>query len=1322
MKTFRRVLIFSLLALAWPALGQQQQSGLCAQVKMKVAQNLALERVGFLATLEVTDNDPNNPITGFAANLTFANPLLTSNGVANDSSSLFFVQPPTLQNITDVAGNGIIGPGQTATVSWFIIPVVTAGGTNATGTAYNVSASLSGLDNGTAIPAAALAVIPATITVLPDAQLQITYFQPRDVIGMDPYTGLGSPVPFTFGVLVQNTGYGPAKNVTIASQQPKITSNVQSLPLVAQLLGSRVNDSALSNANLTVNLGNLPPGQATKGAWDMITSLSGTFISVSADYQHASSLGGQETSLIQSIKACLFLHEVMDDLPGRDNIRDFLADTSGALDTISNLIPDTVYESQGGVYPVNLLTNCSVSGSGTNCQVSLNANIAGWGYLRLNDPNQAKLPIASVVRSDGKVLNTNNYWTNLHYEPVTNLKDTYLNIFDYVGLGAVTYSVTYTNPPTGTTNAPVTTLMFAGSETYTNGIYYVTPQTQMYFLSLNPLPVKILDGLNGGPVGLALPFSLTTPGTYQLVYYATNTAGAQEATNYATLVVAGSGSLGFATVSTPAQPIYNPGAAVPLRPTLAPISFQASASPVPVNAQINIFQGVVGWATVSNTPSSPTSATSAALTVGGQNVDYYIYQLNGGAWSSEQAVGTPLALASLSAGTNTVAVLGRSQYGGYLSASNAVTVSWVVAPGAPATTVTGVPSTPATGTSAQLAVGGTGVTNFEWTVDSGYYRAPLATSVPLLFSNLTAGVHVVAVLGEAAGTYQPTNNATTAGWTVNPLYGFDQSALLQVRTVAYTNVGTGAVTFNWNGQNDRGVLQSAGWYTARITLTDSLGDTNFAVVLVQVGALSGGSAVVAGTTRGPANPTARGRWAVWQDQSDGNWEIYAQDVTTNGAIWQLTHTPYSQQNPRTDGRYVVWQAQQTNGSWAVLIDDLQGTNGPQPVANAPGIDQTYPSIDWPWVVYQSRPTGNSSAPWQVSAVNLAGAATPIAVSRTTQNELNPDVQGARVVWQDLRNAGAGEIYLYDLNATNLVRLTTNSFGKYHPAIRGHWVVWQDSRNGETDIYGYDLFRQSEVRLTSTPENETQPYLDGPWVVCMEDSLGAGTGNGRLIHLPSLAIVPVTRTATQKTFPALADGRAVWLETVTNQSQVTATPVPSLLPVFQNENAVAVTPAMQAYAQNAYGLLADWSSNGVQSITEYTALSPAVISQTAWLTNGTPGGSNFSLVPGTFLWIQFNHRQVLDLGVNTNSAINLASGVNVFSSTAFPDNYDAFTLLRQVGLTNVLAVRMLDAESGRWRVAEVHAGNVAGDNFPIPNTAVLLVGMTNSVSQFTPQSP
>ena len=159
----------------------------------------------------------------------------------------------------------------------------------------------------------------------------------------------------------------------------------------------------------------------------------------------------------------------------------------------------------------------------------------------------------------------------------------------------------------------------------------------------------------------------------------------------------GASSLAFASVTLPSQPLFDPGAALSIRRQPSPITFQAAPNPTALNARIDIFQGVVGWATVSNVPSSPTASTSAALTVGGQNVDFYMYQLNGNAWSAEQPVSSPLALSGLPAGTNTLSILGRSQYGTYLPSSNALTVSWVVDPAAPATVVTGAPASPRAG-------------------------------------------------------------------------------------------------------------------------------------------------------------------------------------------------------------------------------------------------------------------------------------------------------------------------------------------------------------------------------------------------------------------------------------------------------------------------------------------------------------------------------------------------------------------------------------------------------------------------------------------------
>src|SRR5438105_4415505 len=67
-----------LITATMPLMAQQQFAGVCARVKMVILQELTIERVGFEATLELTNNDGDDPITDFAAELTFENPLMTT--------------------------------------------------------------------------------------------------------------------------------------------------------------------------------------------------------------------------------------------------------------------------------------------------------------------------------------------------------------------------------------------------------------------------------------------------------------------------------------------------------------------------------------------------------------------------------------------------------------------------------------------------------------------------------------------------------------------------------------------------------------------------------------------------------------------------------------------------------------------------------------------------------------------------------------------------------------------------------------------------------------------------------------------------------------------------------------------------------------------------------------------------------------------------------------------------------------------------------------------------------------------------------------------
>ena len=193
---FYVITLTCLILILMPGRGHaaQQYQGLCSYVKIEIMQELTLERVGFLATLEVTNNEGDASITGLFCGADLWDGCRMAPSQMHRTS---FVQPPKIRGITAIDGTGIISPGQKAVVEWFIIPKLSAGGTTPDGRQYEIGAQLAGSIYGLEISQDVFRVLPDTITVKPDPELDITYFQPRDVDGDNPFTPaiVESPIP-----------------------------------------------------------------------------------------------------------------------------------------------------------------------------------------------------------------------------------------------------------------------------------------------------------------------------------------------------------------------------------------------------------------------------------------------------------------------------------------------------------------------------------------------------------------------------------------------------------------------------------------------------------------------------------------------------------------------------------------------------------------------------------------------------------------------------------------------------------------------------------------------------------------------------------------------------------------------------------------------------------------------------------------------------------------------------------------------------------------------------------------------------------------------
>ena len=1319
-RTGRAAAITLLAALAACNLSAQQQyQGFCAWVKIEILQELTLERIGFLATLEVTNNDAVDPITGFTAALRFTQP--KPGGVEDDMTSKFWVRQPELINISGVDGDGNIAPGAKATVKWFIVPKTGAGGESPYGIRYYVNCDLAGAIRGAVIPQNVMFAVPDTITVKPEPELEITYFQPRDVQGDDPFTAqVEAPVPFTLGVLVKNVGYGNAHSVIIRSEQPRILENKQLLLFVAQLIGCRVMDTPLDRTSLTVNIGDIAPGGARVAAWDMITSLSGTFTDFKASYTHAPEFGGEETSLIRSIDAYFFVHEVLDDRVGRDSVRDFLADT----DRDDEQLPEALYTSAGEVFPVNVAPGAHIIQpvAANGFVVEAYPVIEGASYIRVADPAQNKRKISRVLKADGSELNPNNAWTSTRYIKAGNQRFDEFHIFDFMQPGTNTYTVEYEAAPFDNT-PPVTSMEFAGPSASAAGKYYITPDTQIYFLSQDASPVSIeymQIGVHTNWVP-AFPFSLPL-GEYAIAYRATDTSLNVEAARTNTIIVLDPATTSdVATLTSNRRSLSLLADLVSARPGTVSLDIGVTESPIPLTGRIEVFPGVKAWPQISGLPASPARTNTFNFTVSGQDTDFYQYRVNGGAWSAERPVAQPFAVLGETEGTNTVDVLARASCGTYPGASEALRVAWTVAADAPATVLTDAPPQPNTHPYATFAAAGEGVATYRWTLDDDYIRPRIAAGSSFVISNLTDQSHEVRLFPNLPNGVHTEEGYNAYSWTNSMRYGYAPPAADCVRLYALGNVNNGT-NLTWDGKNDLGTQVTPGWYTVRVSISNALGQLVWAKTRVQVEAIGASDREVAPAESGVQRMQGRGSYVVWTDRSGLQWQIRARRVADGSDPFAVTAALTTQDDPYTDGRYVVWQGRQADSTWAVYWSDLTDTNRTVHTLSAlPNIDESNPVIDWPWAVWQAKDVRIAGAPSQLFATNFVTGVFR-QVSPSSQDQLDPCVSKDRVVWQDWRDVGPGEIYYQDLETGEQRRLTSNTAGQYKPTISGNFVVWQDNRNGNLELYSYDLRNRRETRLTATSYDEANPVLAGDWLLFTENSLGADLDNLRLMHLPTLRTAPMTRTLTRKRCPALLAQFTAWIDTEGGVGRLVAGALPSVRAVYAERNAVPVTQQMADTFVDAFTLIRSWNFQAhVIEVLVYDQLWPEVRSRRAYRTpEGEPAGTNFPLAAGQFIWMGFDRSELIDFGPASGATLDLPAGRSVVTYTDFPMEYSAFLMVDQIGLGNLHAVRMFDPSSGLWKTVEVRNGEKVGSDFQIPRIAVMYFDMANPVSGWKPE--
>ncbi|MCV2361698.1 S8 family serine peptidase [Paucibacter sp. TC2R-5] len=406
----------------------QASGAVCAQVRLRIEQQAVITRTAFLGTLEIDNGHADMDLDDVRLTLDIRD---ADGNAANDK---FVIRGPVMSNITvNADGTCSIKRSTNGTFQYTFVPKDSAAPDVAT--VYSMGGVLHYIDGGQLVN---VPLLPARITVQPEAKLNLDYFWQRDVIGDDPFTDIvEASEPFALGLQVTNVGKGGAGDLTITSAQPQIVENEKGLLVDFKIISSQIGALA-STPSLTVDLGNIAPGGIQSAQWNLTSSLQGHFKDFSARFEHLDDNGDLSTSLIQKVTIHELTHVVKVSSPIDDHIPDYLVND---VPDDGNL-PDTLYMSTGGQAAVSQASNASMSGGGLTRTLTADMG-TGWAYLSVPDA----LPgyeLVSIVRSDGKVLapSGGTVWRSnrtFHANEAGATNENLIHLFDKDSTGSYTF-------------------------------------------------------------------------------------------------------------------------------------------------------------------------------------------------------------------------------------------------------------------------------------------------------------------------------------------------------------------------------------------------------------------------------------------------------------------------------------------------------------------------------------------------------------------------------------------------------------------------------------------------------------------------------------------------------------------------------------------------------------------------------------------------------------------------------------------------------------------------------------------------------------------
>jgi beta propeller repeat protein len=266
------------------------------------------------------------------------------------------------------------------------------------------------------------------------------------------------------------------------------------------------------------------------------------------------------------------------------------------------------------------------------------------------------------------------------------------------------------------------------------------------------------------------------------------------------------------------------------------------------------------------------------------------------------------------------------------------------------------------------------------------------------------------------------------------------------------------------------------------------------------------------------NPAISGDSIVWEDNRNGNWDIYLYNVSTS-VEHPITDDGSEQINPAISGNHIVWQDYR-NGNSEIYLYDILTAKEYRITYNSSNSEN--PSISGNLIVWQDDQNGE----WDIYLYNITSG-DQVQITNDSADQVYPVVYGERIIWVDLRN-DTSDIYIYNINSGLKTRISNISGTYRSPSLNNDYIVWEDDGGPHSLIYLYQISTLKILSLDTGIQDSspTDPRIGNDIIIWL-DRIDSGYSNIFLYNISTGNVFEVTNTLVDHNTPDISGDRIVW---------------------------------------------------------------------------------------------------------------------------------------------------------------------------------------------------